>query len=401
MSGHDNGRATDRGLSRRAFVKALGVGSAAAGGLVLGRPSFGQGTPPPAEVETNIAEFMAVPKKPWSLPGPFPGKVIHVADPACLVDDKPDAAVVNWMVQRGITGLTGKDMAESFKLLFAPDDVVGIKINPVGYPLINVRHEVVDAVIGWLTANGLPRERIIIWDRFDLMLAEARYTPERFPGVGIVGLQTMDEEGAKWRDAAGHHVSEANFDPKAFYFAKGIEGKAVRGYKDDEFYLNQHVFAGEYSYFGRLLTEKLTKIINIAVFKNTGNGVSMVTKNIGYGAVCNTGRLHAPLFFRVNTEVCAAPWVRDKMVLSIIDGIRGQYDDGPMMNAKFVYPWHSLYFATDPFALDMIGHRHLVEKRKAAGVAVNEHPRYTEYLHYGEKLGLGVADPARIQYVKI
>ncbi|MBP7297458.1 MAG: twin-arginine translocation signal domain-containing protein, partial [Acidobacteria bacterium] len=44
MSGHDNGRATDRGLSRRAFVKALGVGSAAAGGLVLGRPSFGQGT---------------------------------------------------------------------------------------------------------------------------------------------------------------------------------------------------------------------------------------------------------------------------------------------------------------------------------------------------------------------
>jgi len=247
--------------------------------------------------------------------------------------------------------------------------------------------------------NRLPKSNIVIWDRFDYMLKDAGFTRDRFPGVRIEGLQTMDEEGNRWRDETGSHVSAANFDTTAYYFAKGIVGKGVRGYKDDEFYLNQHVFAGEYSYFGKLITTRLTKIVNLAAYKNTGNGISMATKNVGFAAICNTGRLHAPLFFRVCTEVLAAPWVRDKLVLNVTDGLRAQYDGGPDKDEKFVYPNHSLYFATDPFALDMVCHREIVAKRKAMGIAVNEHPKFTEYLFYAEKLGLGVADPSRITVV--
>ncbi|RPJ63619.1 MAG: DUF362 domain-containing protein, partial [Acidobacteria bacterium] len=198
--------------------------------------------------------------------------------------------------------------------------------------------------------------------------------------------------------ASGKHVSTDNFDQSVYYFAKGVLGKGVAGYKSDEFYLNQHVFAGEYSYYGKLVTRKLTKIVNLAAYKNTGNGISMATKNLGYGALCNTARLHGPLFFKVCTEVLAAPVIRDRLVLNITDGLRGQYDDGPGLNAQFVYPNHSLLFATDPFALDMICHRQLVAKRKAAGIKVNEHPRYTDYLRYAEKLGLGITDPQKIQY---
>jgi len=161
------------------------------------------------------------------------------------------------------------------------------------------------------------------------------------------------------------------------------------------------VFNGEYSYYGRLVTREVTKIVNVGAFKNAGHGISMATKNLGYGAICNTGRLHAPLFFRVCTEVLAAPAVRDKLVLSILDGIRGQYDDGPMMNEKFVYPNHSLYFATDPFALDSVGQAQMTAKRKAMGVKISEHSRYTDYLRQAEKLGLGVVDPARVRLVTI
>jgi hypothetical protein len=232
------------------------------------------------------------------------------------------------------------------------------------------------------------------------MLRDAGYTRDRFPGVGIEGLQTMDEEGNSWRDAEGRHVSERNFDRNAFYFVKGVLGKSVRGYKDDEFYLNQHVFAGEYSYFGKLLTTRVTKIVNLSAYKNTGNAISMATKNVGYGAICNTGRLHAPLSFRVCAEVLAAPTIRDKMVLSIVDGIRAQYDGGPDKNEQFIYPNHSLYLATDPFALDMVCHGEVVAKRKAMGVTVNEHPRYTDYLHYAEKLGLGVVSGDRFKLVR-
>ena len=82
-------------------------------------------------------------------------------------------------------------------------------------------------------------------------------------------------------------------------------------------------------------------------------------------------------------------------------GLRGQYDGGPMFNAQFVYPHRRLYFATDPFALDMVGHRAIVAKRKAEGVRVSEHPRYTAYLHDAERLGLGIADPAKIKHVRV
>ncbi len=211
----------------------------------------------------------------------------------------------------------------------------------------------------------------------------------------------MDETGSGWKGKDGRHVSIDSFDTGAFYFAKGVLGKGVRGYENDEAYLNQHVYDGEYSYFGRLVSQRLTKIINVAAYKNTGQGISMATKNLGYGAICNTGRLHAPLFFQVNTEVLAAPAIREKLVLNITDGLRAQYDGGPDKNAQFVYDNHSLYFATDPFALDMACHREVVAKRKAMGVTVDENPRYTEYLRYAEKLGLGVVDPARTSLVEV
>ncbi len=394
--------------NRRQFLKGLGACTVAGGGVALGvAPVFGdeqEGGPraeAPAKVETNIADFMKVPRAAGAIPGPFPGRVVQVTDPRSLQDDVVNAQVVREMVADGVGRLTGVAPKKSFEMLFKSDDVVGLKVNPVGPPLINTRHEVVDAVIRWLADSGLPKRNIVIWDRFDMMLTDAGFTAENFPGVQIEALQTMDEEGDGWRTEDGRHVSEDNFDRDAFYLAKGVVGKGVRGYKDDEFYLNQHVFAGEYSYFGTLVTKKLTKIVNLPVLKNTGNGISVATKNLGYGALCNTGRLHVPLFFDVCTEVLAAPWVRDKLVLNIADGLRGQYDGGPMKNAQFVYPHRSLYLATDPFALDMVCHEHILNKRKEMKVTVNEHPRYTEYLRYAERLGLGVTDPGKIEHLMV
>jgi hypothetical protein len=393
---------TSTDVTRREFVK-LGAASAVVGGVILGVPGTSGAQQPaaPAPPETNIKDFMSVPKGPHALPGPFPGKVVEVKDTRSFVNDKFDGKVIDEMFERGIRTLTGKDMKTSFNMFFTPADVVGIKVNPVGPPLINTRPELADAVIKWLVDNKVPKANIIIWDRFDYMLKDAGFTPERFPGIKLEGLQTMDETGNTWKDANGNHVSLNNFDKDVYYFAKGIVGKNVKNYPNDEFYLNQHVYNGEYSYFGKLVTQRLTKIVNLAAFKNTGHGVSMATKNLGYGAVCNTGRLHAPLFFSVCTEVLAAPPIREKLVLNVTDGLRAQYDGGPDKNAQFVYDNHSLYFGTDPFALDMICHRQLLAKRKEMGVAINENPRFTDYLYYAERLGLGVATPEKIQYVRV
>ncbi|HOW44154.1 MAG TPA: DUF362 domain-containing protein [Candidatus Aminicenantes bacterium] len=391
-------------LQRRDFLK-IGGGSLLGAGLLLGRPPlWGQEAAkaePPARPSTNVDDALKAPRTKYSLPGLYPGRVVSVHDGRAMDEKGTDGKVVSAMFARGVEALTGRSLAKSFNLFFAKDDVVGIKVNPVGAGLISTRLEVVDAIVAWLRRGGVPAGNIVIWDRFDYMLADAGFTPARFPGVAIEGLQTMDEAAAegksqddsRWLDKDGRHVSEKNFDLGCYYFAD-VDAP------QDKPYLNQHVFNGKYSYFGKLLTKKLTKIVNVPVFKNTGNGVSMATKNLGYGAVCNTNRLHRPLFFDVCTEVLAFPVLRDKLVLNVTDGLRAQYDGGPGPLAQATWFLNTLYFATDPFALDMTCHNLIVGKRKEMQVQVNEHPKYSEYLRYAERLGLGVADPAKIAFVQ-
>ena len=388
---------------RRDFMKMSGLASM---GLVLGNPRVWASNITAKDsnqrIKTNIEDFLKIPRKDNSLPGLCPGKVVQVYHAEALSGGSPNASVIREMVQKGIEQLLSVSLEESFNRLFNKHDVVGIKVNPVGAGLISTRLEVADAVIDWLLENNLPRENIVIWDRFDYMLSDAGFTADRYPGIRIEGLQTMDEAAAagesadnsKWLSSDGHHMSEKKFDQKTFYWAD-VDGPV------DQAYLNQHVFNHKYSYYGKLVTKKLTKIINIPVFKNTGNGISMATKNIGYGVICNTGRLHRPLFFDVCTEVLAHPCVRDKLVLNITDGLRAQYEGGPMAAAQYTYEYKNLFFATDPFALDMICHQILLEKRKQMKIKVNEHPKFTEYLRYAEKLQLGVTNPDNIDHIKI
>lgn len=389
-------------MNRRSFLK----GSSLAGaGLVLGTPHLWAqdkaGDRRPSKPETNIKDAIQIERTDNSLPGKFPGKVVQVSDAKALVDNVYNAEIIQQMFEKGIQSLSGKDMKQTFDMLFSKEDIIGIKVNPVGAGLISTRLELVDSIIQWLSDNGVPKKQIIIWDRFDYMLKDAGFTPDRYPGIGIEGLQTMDEAAAegktennsKWLDKDGNHISLPLFDKEVYYYAD-VEAP------QDNNYLNQHVVNTKYSYFGKLLTKKLTKFINVPVFKNTGNGISMATKNIGYAAVCNTGRLHRPLFFDVCTEVLAFPCVRDKMVLNITDGLRAQYDGGPGPNAGFTYDYNTLFFATDAIALDLTCHNILVEKRKTMKVDVNEHPKYTDYLRYAETLNLGIANPDNIEVVE-
>ncbi len=247
-------------LERRDFLK-IGGGTVLGAGLLLGRPPvFGQEAAkvePPAKPKTNIDEALAVPRTSTSLPGLFPGKVVAVKDAQAMNEQGVNGKVVSSMFEKGMAALTGKPLAKSFKMFFDKNDVVGIKVNPVGAGLISTRLEVVDAIVAWLKQGGMPAKNIVIWDRFDYMLADAGFTAARYPGITIEGLQTMDEAAAegknlddsRWLDKDGHHVSEKNFDLGAYYFAD-VEAP------QDKPYLNQHVFNGKYSYFGKLLTQE-------------------------------------------------------------------------------------------------------------------------------------------------
>ncbi len=187
-------------LERRDFLK-IGSGSLIGAGLLLGRPPlFGQETAKPdaagqAQDQHRRGHGRAAHKN--SLPGLFPGKVVAVEDEQAMNEPGVNGKVVANMFDRGMKALTGKSLSKSFKLFFNKKDVVGIKVNPVGAGLIATRLELVDAIILWLKLGGLPAKNIVIWDRFDYMLADAGFTAARYPGIRIEGLQTMDEAAAE------------------------------------------------------------------------------------------------------------------------------------------------------------------------------------------------------------
>jgi hypothetical protein len=69
--------------------------------------------------------------------------------------------------------------------------------------------------------------------------------------------------------------------------------------------------------------------------KNAGASITLCLKNLGYGVITNTSRLHSTLWAETSAQVCAFPPVRDKVVLNIADGIKGCYDGGPGANPQF------------------------------------------------------------------
>ena len=215
-------------FTRRDFVRSVGVGAAATGGVILGVPHLLADETPLAEIETNIADFMKVPKGPRAIPGSFPGRVVRVTDPRSIQKDRVDAKTVSRMFNRGLKALTGVGTGPSFKLFFDRKDIVGIKVNPAGAQRMSTHPELIDAVIEWLTDCGLPRGNIVIWDRFEDMLAETGYTSKRFPGVRIVGLQRMPEDDKPWRAATGVIRARPTSTPMSSISRRGSSARAWR-----------------------------------------------------------------------------------------------------------------------------------------------------------------------------
>jgi hypothetical protein len=103
--------------------------------------------------------------------------------------------------------------------------------------------------------------------------------------------------------------------------------------------------------------------------------------------------------------------IRQKVVLHILDGIKAAYHGGPGSKVG-KYTWHhkTMYFATDPVAVDHVGWKVIDEKRKQAGMQpVGVAPpdadstfyrMQPEHVEIASALGLGVFDDAKIELKK-
>lgn len=343
---------------------------------------------------TNIADAMKYPRTEFSMPGRLPGKVVQVLHDKCIANNKIDFNAADEMLRQGILKLTGKsDIPSAWQMFVKKSDIIGLKVNPIGGALLSTSTEVVKSVINQLEEAGIPKKNIVIWDRRMPDLEQAGFTEANFPGVSIKATEFKDKQGSYY-DANGKLYSEDMIDKNWYYWADVEE-------KYDAETIPYMTNEGKYSYFTKIVTQQVDKIINIPILKNAGASVTLAMKNLAFGSISNTSRLHKELWAETCAEVCAFPPLRDKVVLNIADGIKGCFQGGPEAKPQFFADYKTILFSTDPVALDRIGYEIVLKKRIEEKIQKADYPAARKYMDLAQNLGLGTAELERIQLEKI
>jgi uncharacterized protein (DUF362 family) len=248
----------------------------------------------------------------------------------------------------------------AMRRLFRPNDVVGIKLNCIAGKSLSPRPDLVHLLTRWLQEAGLPAGRILIWDRTDRELRNAGFKINRAgEGVRIFGT----EKAYDWKPR--------EWGPNA-------------------------------SCFPRFLLEDLTALINVGVVKDHElAGVSLGLKN-WFGAIHNPNKCHDNGCHPYVAHLANSPIIRDKLRLTILDGLTAQCHAGPARSPRWQWPYESVLVSTDPVAIDAVGTKVLEDRRKEVGLpSLADEKRPARCLDEAAKLGLGQADPARIHVEEV
>jgi hypothetical protein len=312
--------------------------------------------------------------------------IVHDAAATDAFQARPD--VVRAMVRLGATKFTGKtNVAEAWRTLVSTQDVVGIKVYCGPGSGSGTRPAVVEGVIEGLLASGVPAKNIILWDRQRGELRLAGY-------FEVAARHGVRVEGAV----------NAGYDEEVFYNPeRPILGQLVYG--DLEF-ARKGEGVGRRSYVSKLVTKRLTKIINITPLLNhNAAGVCGNLFSLASGSVDNFHRFE-PETFRLATavpEIFALPQVGDRAVLHITDALVCQYHGEQRSLLHYSIPLNELRFSKDPVALDLLSLRELDRQRQTT----QEAPRSQSITNHLEliqnaallELGTGEADKIRIERV--
>ena len=378
-------------LSRRSFFNLAAAGGIGAALVpLLTNKGFAQDPQEKAKPSTNIRDALAYERTADSMPGKYPGKVVQVYHENCILNNEPDQEAVNKMLENAMLELTGlSSLSKAWLHFVSPEDRIGLKVNPVAGKMLSTSHQVVRAVVTQLEDAGIPKDKIVIWDRREFELHEAGFTAENYPGIRITGTEQQDA-GGSFYGTDGLLYGEKMIDKDWYYWADVEE-------EYDAYTIPYMVNSGKYSYFSKICTQEVDKIINIPILKNAGASVTLCLKNLAYGCISNTGRLHKELWGETCAEVCAFPPVRDKVVLNIADGIRGCFNGGPEANPQFITEYKLLLAGTDPVAVDRIGYEVVLKKRIAEGIQTEDKPKAREFMNMAQDIGLGIADLEKIE----
>jgi uncharacterized protein (DUF362 family) len=337
------------------------------------------------------------------MPGPWPGRVVSVRSPRCLDEagGVVNDAVVREMMDRGIRALTGEATTlGAWRRFFEPGDVVGIKVNAGGVPHVVSSPAIVAETCRQILAVGVAPTDIVVFERFRNQLDAIGYPAHLPEGVEVYAAE-----------AGNRRTQNQAYDPEVYVEVDFFGEEDTR------------------SNMMRLVTRRLTKIVNIPNMKDHGaTGATGCLKNVAYGCFSNVARSHSRGQTHTRTSVgtfASVEPLRSRCVLQIMDGLKAVWHGGPFAKTtRYVFHPRRMLVGTDPVAIDRLLLDVIDDERKAEGAISiwDRSPKYLKFndagsrdadpnvnilirepghVEYASRLGLGVADLARIRVEEI
>ncbi|KPK43396.1 MAG: hypothetical protein AMK72_13365 [Planctomycetes bacterium SM23_25] len=284
----------------------------------------------------------------WAAAGePLPkSRVVLVTHPEVILKDyRVNPPIVRQMLDRALVELTGqRTESQAWAAVARPDDCVAVKHNSIGRPTLHSHTEINDVLASRLTG-------------------EAKVDPKRI------------------------HVVDRSLPPP-------------HNELSEPFTLPS---SGLKTRLRRLYTDVATAVINVSVLKaHFGDGISAAMKN-HLGSVNNPAAFHGWEPDRMPKslpELNALGPLREKTRLVIIDAIRPLFAGGPADDPQYRWDLHSLVVATDPVAATAVGMRMLEAHRASVRGKAWPMTAARQMVAWGQIIGLGNADPDRIDLVR-
>ncbi len=337
-------------LDRRQFLTRLATQVGGIGGALSTLPAFaqlssGQLQPDPTTESVPLIPVVeAIGKKVWE-------------------NDQLNEDAVSELMDQAMMKLTGRSSAkEAWRDIVLPDDIVGIKINPLAGPELSTHSIIVDKIVEGLYGAGVLRKQIIIWDRFEAHLLNAGYPIRQ--DEGDVRTLASDTEGI-------------GYDDEVFYESE----KDSVARRENESTLSR---------YSRIVTQQVDVLINVPVLKHHAMaGVSGCLKNLAFGSVDNTRRFHGkPLYCNPAIgEILEHKVLKEKLVLNIVDGLVASFDKGPTYHAESTWKYGSLFISTDPVILDVLVLQTINQKREE--MELDSVSKLSNHINTASNLGIG------------
>jgi len=310
---------------------------------------------------TAVSRVFAAPPSPKPDAHQTSALVIIAQRPGAVRSDGTlDTTILASMVSSSLCRLTGASViSEAWRSLFKPSEIIGIKVNAVGGPGICTHPLLVSLIARQLADAGIPEHHIVIWDRLSNELERGGYTIQR-------------------------------------------SGSGIRCFGTDNDYETNIETAGSIgSCFSRIIAS-CDALINIPVLKDHDlSGVSLGLKNF-YGAIHNPNKYHDnhcdPFIADLNTH----PYIKNKHRLTIIDGLRAQYNGGPSCKQQWQWHYAGLILSRDPVAADAIGTAIIEKKRQEQGLpSLADSDRPPLHIRTAAQRGLGTDNTNAISQVQV